>query len=191
MRVSSVFTPCLFAALMGLSSQSAATAGPVNWVVTDGAFSQGGTFSGSFTFDADAGAGGSLTNWSISVTGGGGFTAYTYNPGDSSWTDGGDCCGGFEVFQFTSDDSGAAKRYFFLPFDPALTDAGGTSDAIISPGNSSEVTGNFAEERDVSTGVATSVASGAPEPGTLSLLSLSILLAGFALWRRLGLTARR
>jgi hypothetical protein len=111
-RLLSSVPKCAFAALLGLASHSVASASLVDWTITSGAFSQGGTFTGTFTFDADVPGGTAVTNWSLSVTAGGGFTAFTYNPGDSSVSNGGNCCGGHEVVQFTSNASGAAKRYF-------------------------------------------------------------------------------
>ncbi|WP_428483552.1 hypothetical protein [Rhodopila sp.] len=172
-----------FVGLCGLAPLSIAVAAPVQWTLSNGAFAQGGTFSGSFTYNADLSAGGTLTNWSIAVTPSTGFGAFTYTPSDSTWSVGGTCCNGSEIFDFTSNASGAAKRYFFLPFDSNLTDAGGTSQAIVNnPGNSSEVTNSFANDRDVSAGFATTVTR-VPEPATLSLLSLPLLLLGMIVRR--------
>jgi PEP-CTERM motif len=67
-----------FIVVVLLTFSTHAGAIPRNWTLSDVTFNDGGTATGSFTFDADTSPP-ALSTWSISVAGGG-ITPFTYNP---------------------------------------------------------------------------------------------------------------
>jgi hypothetical protein len=136
-------------------------------------FADGGTLNGSFVFDADTVV---ATDWSLSVAGGNTatFAPFTYTPLDSVYGTGG-IVDGHTILEFTTLDS---TRFLFFPFNPDLTDAGGSTNVYISPGNASELVIPSGLSRDISSGTAEGTVV-LPEPGTLALLSIGFLVAGF------------
>lgn len=92
---------------------------PVTWTLSGVTFSDGGTASGSFQYDADTQ---SVSAWSISVAGGdtGTFPPLTYDSSNSSASDGNDQVLGLIVSLASS------AREVRLPAVSPLTDAGGT-----------------------------------------------------------------
>ena len=95
-------------------------ASDVNWTVTNGAFSDGGSLAGSFVYNPGTGV---MKSWSLSVNGGtvASFPAFTYTPQNSSYfTSAG-------VFLFDIPSANQAHRQLRIgPFDGPLLSSGGT-----------------------------------------------------------------
>jgi len=169
---------CLFGAFLALAGHSMAVAALVDWTM-NGTFADGGTLNGSFTFDANTHT---ATNWNLSVAGGNTatFPPFTYDPLDTVFQSGG-TVGGHFILQFRTP---AFDRFVFFAFNPDLTNAGGTTNVFVSPGNSSElvIAGTVGTSRDFTSGSATGTAE-TPEPATLALVSLGFLATGLRLRR--------
>jgi hypothetical protein len=161
----------------------AAEAVPITWHLSDVRYDDGGTASGSFTYDA------ALSLYSaISVT----TTAGSVLPGASYFD------------QLPLWTSNASKAHFTVPdpdlgdFDPAvrfefasaMTDEGGTIDLLVGPifdviryspegwyygvNNSSSPVGTLAWQRFAVSGFITSQPAAVPEPGTLALFGVGL-----------------
>jgi hypothetical protein len=108
----------IFAFAACLAAVVPAKATPVDWFLQSVTFDDGGTASGSFTYDAALDG---YSNWNITVTPGT-LTAYNYLPAVD---------GGFEgvhsasAVDFVASPDGLG-RYVRLTFVDPLTDAGGT-----------------------------------------------------------------
>jgi len=148
----------------------AAFGGPVTWTFANGTFADGGTISGSFTYDPDIDLFSSL---SIVTTAGSVGSGFTYKLSSVSF-DGGATT---KVYVFNFENS-TTEFSLGLNFASGLGDAGGT--VSILPGNSGP---SFEREdtypngypnspdnldyfRYISGGTLTGLPAGTPEPGT-------------------------
>lgn len=144
----------VFACVLGLAAHSAAWAVPLTWTIS-GTFDDGGTLNGSFVYDADTDM---VSNWNLMVAGGDtALPTFTYTPSNSGSPDGGSI-DGFEIFVFTTP---GFSRFMGFPLNPNLTNAGGSANIVVSPGNSSEINNFFANQRNFMGGVATTSAADA------------------------------
>jgi len=152
------FATLLFASAVSLAAGSEAFADPVTWTITGGTFTDGGTLTGSFVFDADT-----VTFSQVNLTVSGGnttaFPAFTYTDSNSRAQDFG-VAQGHVVYLFTVTGS-PTNRQLILAFVPNLTNAGGPVSLFVSAGNAAELNNRFADERDISGGTA----NGVPVPG--------------------------
>ena len=176
---------CLAFVLFFMFWIPSASADVVEWTLQDLTFSDGGTGSGSFFYNADTGVYSSI---SITTTAGSGFpgASYTtYDPTMSSPT---------ELWLTAPGPNPFPGLAFFDPlFSSPLTDAGGTITLI--PGNPAVPAGegfffpgNTTFLRDVATGAVSSV----PEPSAVVLVTLTLLvvLIPGLLARKQGITIR-
>jgi hypothetical protein len=170
-------TLCAAAASAGMLS-----AAPITWTLTNINFDDGGTATGSFTWDADTN---SMIDWSMSVTGGNPLTfpAFTYNPGDSSFNL---LVGTTFNFQGPLDPvlNSSSNGYRDLRFNPnsALTDAGGII-GLNQGGFRSVECYNCNPFRHINEG-GTVDATTAPEPATVALTALGLWGLFFVMQRR-------
>ncbi|QLE55738.1 hypothetical protein [Nostoc sp. TCL26-01] len=112
--------------LLGITPKSAFAAS-LTWTLQNVTFSDGGTATGTFDYDATTGV---YTNWNISVSGGDtpNLTAFTYNPTSSNPS----YSPSIPSLELSSnelsdfDTNGSRQRQLRLPFLTLLTDAGGT-----------------------------------------------------------------
>lgn len=153
-----------------LLAAGVALSAPLTWTVT-GSFDDGGSLSGSFTYDADTG---SISNFNLTTTSGSTLSGYNYTPSDSlgyySATELPVCTA--NCFEFSRNDN---LLYLLLEFPTALTDAGGTVNFVIggtNPNSSYECT-NCGTFRALTSGSAT-----APVPQTLRFPSIANQLFG-------------
>lgn len=147
-----------------------ASAAPLTWTVT-GVFDDGGSLSGSFTYDADTG---SISNFNVTTTAGSTLSGYNYTPSDSSGfynaTENPVCAA--NCFEFSRNDN---QLYLLLEFPTPLTDGGGTVNFVLgtnSPNASYECT-NCGNVRFLTSGSAT-----APVPQKLTFDSIPNQLFG-------------
>lgn len=147
-----------------------ASAAPLTWTVT-GVFDDGGSLSGSFTYDADTG---SISNFNVTTTAGSTLSGYNYTPSDSSAfynaTEAPVCTA--NCFEFSRNDN---QLYLLLEFPTPLTDGGGTVNFVLgtnNPNASYECT-NCGTGRFLTSGSAT-----APVPQTLTFDSIPNQLFG-------------
>jgi hypothetical protein len=169
--------------LLGLAFPAAAT--PLLWNLSGVTFSDGGTASGSFTFDAATGI---VSSWSISVVGGTNalLPSFTYNPATSQ-----DSPCSTTNFCFDTNTINAATqigdtyRDFGLETFSPLTDAGGTLTNFLviemscvitnisSPTNHSETCNT--NDHESFSGVLTAAGGGGsvPEPASVALMGLA------------------
>lgn len=162
----------LFASLGICALPNAANAIPVTWTVT-GSFDDGGTFSGSFTYDADTDA---MSAWNLSVAGGTVFAAFTYS---SSIAD------SFIDFPHTDDrfifcstvNCLGERRDLRLALAAPLTDAGGLIALLAGPAAPHPDYGlecsNCGFVRNITSGSAQAGVS-VPEPATLTLFGIAL-----------------
>lgn len=172
MRVNRMF--CATALVLGLGALLPLQAAPVTWYLSGGTFADGGTFGGSFSYDATA-----LTSsgFLISVTGGG-FSALTYDSSAGAVFGFGGVAFGHRLLSFR-----AGSRTLNIGFNPELTNAGGTSSIFLSGGNSVEFTQTLSY-RNITGGTVSSTAPvETPEPATWTLVLCSIAsVAGVRRW---------
>lgn len=145
-------------------------ASTVTWNLSNVAFGDAATASGSFSFDADTNT---LSTWNISVTSGA-LSAFTYTPSDST------AGSYFQVSGYQNEllfmVNGSTRELRMTPVN-ALTDAGGT-DAInlntFGNGSGSVECFNCGPYREIVSGSFTTAAATAttPEPGSMALLGL-------------------
>ena len=115
-----------------------ARAGDVRWTLSGGGFSDGGTLTGSFVFNADTGQ---VRSWNFSVNGGdlGNFPPFVFDPGSSSQFG---APGAFTfqgpLFPAISPFPNANRQLRIGPFDAALTNAGGSVATVASPSGNAE-----------------------------------------------------
>jgi len=190
-----------------IATSLAASAGPITWNLTGVTLSDGGTATGSFTFNADAGTAcgavspcGLFSNVNIVTTNGSSRTGATYTVvcGTNVPTCTGVSPDSTEVLFLTStaaDQSGLPGLAFFFTGvgigPPAgLTDLGGTlniSNSSSSVGAVNEgscidaaCTNDAAPSRASTAGFATAV----PEPSSALMLGSALLIFGFGrFWR--------
>ena len=198
MKVLFVKFACLVALTMGLTT--AAKAAPVLWTLNNVTFDDGGTATGSFIFDADAGTAcstssspcGMFYDVNIMTTGGSALSGATYSV--VCGTNNPSCTGvvpdSTEAMFLTStaaDQTGnTAIAFFFTPAGPVppagLTDAGGVVDISDSMGTGAvqeAVCGDpgCADPTSPSRASLTGTLSGVvvPEPAELGLVGLGLL----------------
>jgi len=160
------------AALAGTLVAGPAMAGPLTWTLSNVTFDDGGTASGSFTYDADLDA---LTNWTITTTPGSTLGGTTYDPSGPAFTVGN------AVFYFGA--NGIFDPYLRLSTASGLTDAGGT--VALLAGSSWECT-NCGTFRLVTGGSLSASAAGVPEPAAWAMMVVGFGAIGFAARRRQG-----
>ena len=170
----------LFLFLAAFFTASAAFAAPVNWTLNSVTFSDGGTASGSFTFDAAT-----TTYSNVNVT-----TTVGTVRGAATYTQIGGVYGGTAANQvgfLTASGAGIGMPNLDFKFASALTGAGGTIGIVTGLANSAEVDCANAgctvpagpNSRSVSAGSVTGVAASAPVP-TLSEWAMVLMGAMFA-----------
>jgi hypothetical protein len=167
---------------MMLGAAQASQAAIVDWTLSNGTFDDGGTFSGTFTFDT---ATDTITDWNVSSSGvnldlpfGGptGTIAYQSGGGLGSAADTG---------------SGPTLSAFVLPFFVSVFNL--TNIPLAGPGSVAHLTGDESElalgfipfgSHTVTDGQAVGVlADGVPEPATWAMMILGAGLAGAGLRR--------
>ncbi|HEY3951448.1 PEPxxWA-CTERM sorting domain-containing protein [Phenylobacterium sp.] len=178
----------LAAAVLAASVATAANAAVTTWTITDGTFSDTGTFSGSFTYDDSSNT---VTSWDL-------VTSDTTGP-----------TGGFPGFEYTSSDASQSSSInsgsvsfsadfgpFFigdlfgnLEFDNIPLSAPATVSALSGTEVGLVCAGTFGcgpfGGRTITAGVATpSIAGAAPEPAGWALMIAGFGLAGAMLRRR-------
>jgi len=115
----------------------AALADPVTWTLQGVTLNDGGTASGSFTYDADIGNG-TFSNVNIVTVGGTQLPGATYFTLLGGGTGGGSLANGGDVSFVTAAGSGDGQTVLFLDFQTNLTDAGGS--VALTTGLSGEAT---------------------------------------------------
>ncbi len=160
----------LFLLASALVMAQAGFASSVNWNLSNVAFSDAATASGTFTFDADSQT---LSNWNISVTSGA-LPAFTYTPADST------AGSYFQVSGYQNEllfmVNGSTRQLRMTPLT-ALTDGGGTVNVNLNTfgnGSGSVECNNCAPYREIVSGVLTT----SPEPGSVSLLGMGFASVG-------------
>ena len=147
----------------------------VNWTLSNVAFNDSATASGTFTFDASTQK---VTNWNISVTSGA-LSAFTYTPADST---------GGSYFQQAGYQNellfmvnGSTRLLGMTPLN-ALTDAGGTVPINLNTwggGSGSDECFNCSPYRIITAGAFTTVPPTAtPEPASIGLLGVAFATLG-------------
>lgn len=179
-------TITLLGCCAALVFSSPALAAPVVWTLQDVIFTDGGTASGSFTFDADANA---VTAFSISVAGGNisTFPAFTWADDESFPIVFISPPTGNTVFEFKNvDDENPFSRARTLRIAPetALTDAGGTIALDINEPFSADCFDCIPFRRLAGGSVTAAALAGVPEPMTWSMMILGLLGSGTVLRRR-------
>ena len=169
--------------LLALCAVTVASAKPVTWVLQGVTFSDGGTASGSFVYDADTNT---YSSVNITTTTTGTYTGHTYATvvaGFSSAT---------ALLTVTTPSYTTGTPNFYLTFTSPLTDSGGT--LTLSVGNNptqdsaeahcDDVTCNSVEApfRLVVSGGSMSTVASAPALSAPLLALLGALLAGSGLW---------
>lgn len=157
---------------------SSARAIPVEWTLAGVTFDDGGTASGSFTFNA---ASNSILDFNINVSGGntGIHPALVFQPSAGT---------GFvlpnsnplDTLFFNHNVSG---RQFRITPLAALTDAGGLVQIDLATafgGSGSADTFNFSPARLINAGSLTGAAISISEPGSLGLVAIAIVGIGLA-----------
>lgn len=171
--LSKLYITVASAAVLSLSmSAGSASAANLNWTLNNVAFSDGGTATGSFNYDADTSTYGAF---SINVQGGSILTPFTYD-NSTSFIDSG-------IFtdndvRFTKNDY---SRFFELEFFDSLTNAGGTVPLVRLFKSDSGGLGSFECKSDTCTSfrdlTGTVTARPIPVPGAV----FGIIVAGGAL----------
>jgi len=171
---SALYAVCL--AIVGaFALPQSALATPVTWTV-GGAFADGGTVSGSLTYDAATNA---MSAWSLTVDGGntGTFPTFTYSSAISgSFTD---LAGTDDKFIFCDTvnclNGASGRRDLRLAFAAPLTDAGGVAALLAGPVGPNPQWGfecfNCSPVRLIVSGSAEAAPTAVPEPGTVLLLT--------------------
>lgn len=144
-----------------------ASAGPVTWAIQNVTLNQG-TLTGSFIYDADLGANGTFSNWSLTIPSlpSYGISAETLTPANSIVPS------GFNSHTMEFEDP-VTKNYVALYFFDPLTDAGGTDVMVANQGFIANFT--TATPQDF---ITSGIAQAVPEPGTLGLMMAAIMLGG-------------
>jgi uncharacterized protein (TIGR03437 family) len=118
----------LRAVLFLILTAGAAFSAPITWNFSNATFNDGGTATGYFVFDSDAGA---ISNWNIVTSAGSTLPAFTYTPANSTAgvTPSAGCpapCASFASNQTFPDGTFNENRDLNLTFLTELSDAGGT-----------------------------------------------------------------
>jgi len=168
--------------LLAFSLAERALPSPIQYVLQNTTFSDGGTASGVFTIDPDTGI---LSQWNITTTRGSLLPGFTYTQENSvSDLPFGTRVAVLSYEQFPNPINGNLASFSLrLNFASPLTNAGGTFQIS---GNSVECY-NCQPLRSVTGGT---VFGPVPEPGTLGLLLLTTL-AGGGLFRGLERSSKR
>jgi hypothetical protein len=160
---------------MMLGAAQASQAAIVDWTLSNGTFDDGGTFSGTFTFDTAADT---ITTWDITTTTGVGSTTH-YQPGS-----------GFLYSNLASDGGSGPvfdSTFLFLGAEFSLTNLPLSGPGFVDHLTGSEVFSAFifpVSSHTVTDGQAVGVlAGGVPEPATWAMMILGAGLAGASLRR--------
>ena len=173
MKYRKKFSTLLVSVVAASLTTSAACAAPVIWNLNSVSFADGGTASGSFTYDADIDQ---YSAWTIAVAGGttAALPAYTYTSAS-----------GFQGIHSASAIDFVAipvVRYLRLTFASPLTNAGGTT-ALIA-GTAFECDNCTIRRNIVAGSVTTAVPGAVPEPTSWALMLMGFGATGYALRRK-------
>ena len=166
-----LLTPFLAAVIVLFAvAANRVSAMPVTWQLAGVTFSDGGTATGTITWDAQLN---SLTSWNITVSLGNTalFPALTYDPADSAI---------FAANSFVVQEDGSTRQIRLFPLN-GLTDAGGTTPLDI-PNNFSldAECFNCAPFRTIVAGTLTTT----PEPTPTAFLVLTVSATALFRFRR-------
>ncbi|MGH9487004.1 MAG: PEP-CTERM sorting domain-containing protein [Terriglobales bacterium] len=170
-----VFAVAIAAALL----PARARAGALTWQLNGVTFADGGTATGSFSYDA---ASNSMTAWSISTSGGdtADFPAFTFNPSNSFFLFEGYPTAAPWSYVFSTDQvySAYSDENLFFSINPAaqLTDAGGDISILTNNDPFSIEFYDCYPSRFMTAGTVSALAT--PEPATWLLLASGLLGLG-------------
>lgn len=156
-----------------------ANATPIDWTINSMAFNDGGTASGSFTYDADTNM---YSNISITTTAGSILGGNTYTLVDTPNSNAEDPRYFIALDSFSSDLAGV--HFLTTQFDSNLTNLGGTVGIIgfLEGTCGNAICSLYSSDAPTRIPVSGSVSSttSVPEPATLALLGFGLIGLGFA-----------
>lgn len=155
-----------------------ASAGPMQWSVFQGTFTDGATITGTFVFDSSTKA---VSSWNIQVGAGANFTAYTYSSSDPAGVGFYNGFGAPATEAVIFQDANTARTLVFQTLGQ-LTTPGST--VALDVANSSIECFNCDPFRFIASGsLVQGGTSGVPEPASVLVVSGALV---WGWWRRRG-----